>query len=175
MTGWEKLAEPARRPRVVEAAIVALLLSCATTAPTPPEDRVTTLVHDWFSLLERPDVEAADFERFLATPEIGLESREGGSIDVAALSERHRDLHSTFDQIAYQIEEIRVQPSGDDVYRARFDVERSAVDAEGTPHLARKRATWLVRADRSGDPAILGIEEQPLLPHPGSGSKIVCY
>ena len=100
MAEGERTAAPGLRPAVFQAAILALLLSCATT--TPPEDRITTLVHDWFSLLERPEVGAADFEVYLAKPELGVEGGEGRNIDVASLRARHRELHSTYDQIVYR-------------------------------------------------------------------------
>ena len=155
------------------ATVVVLLLSCATTRA--PADRIPTLVHDWFVLLESPEAEPADFEAFLAGPDFELMGNGERRIDVAALSARHRELHSTYVQVAHRIEGLRVEPSGERVYTADFEVERTALDAEGIPHLERRRASWRVRAEGHGDPVILGIDERPLLPYPGSGPRIVCY
>jgi hypothetical protein len=150
-----------------------LWLGCAAKAT--PETQIPSLVHDWFGLLETRAPEPSDLERFLAEPPFELTGADGRVLGIPELRERSSELHSTYVQIEHRIDEIRVEPAGDDLYRARFEVERYAVDAEGTPHLARKQASWLVRADAHAPPVILRIDERPILAFPGTGPQVVCY
>ncbi len=162
----------ARRPICFLALLLGAFLPCCATAP-PPAAGITSLVHDWFALLEAPEAGSADFERFLAAPAFELTGDEGRILGIEDLRARHRELHSTYVRIVHRIRKLRIEPSSGDLYAAHFEVERSAVDFEGTPHLQRKKVTWSVRA--GPDVAILQIDERPLLPYPGSGPRIVCY
>jgi hypothetical protein len=150
-----------------------LVLGCAAKAT--PETRIQSLVHDWFGLLETRTPEPSGLERFLADPPFGLTGADGRVLGVPELRERFSELHATYVHLEHRIDEIHVEPAGDGLYRARFEVERHAVDAEGTPHLARKQASWLVRADAHAPPVILRIDERPILAFPGTGPKVVCY
>jgi hypothetical protein len=144
-----------------------LWLGCAAKAT--PETQIPSLVHDWFGLLETRAPEPSSLERFLAEPAFELTGADGRVLGIPELRERLLELHSTYVQIEHRI------AAGDGLYRARFEVERHAVDAEGTPHLARKQASWLVRADAHARAVILRIDESPTLAFPGTGPQVVCY
>lgn len=149
-----------------------LALGCATAGT--PETRIPPLVHDWFGQLEAGTPEPGSLARFLAEPSFEFTGADGRVLGVPELRTRISTLHSTYAQIEHRIGEIQVEPARDGLYHARFEVERHAVDAAGTPHVARKQAIWLVRVD-PGAPVILRIDEQPILAFPGTGPKIVCY
>ena len=170
---WTDTTAPARRPRVAAATFGLLVLGCATTAP--PAARVTSLVNDWFALLEAPTTEPGDFERHLAAPSFEVAGEGGHRLGVPELQARHRELHATYAGVEYRVGDLHVEPTGAGLYTARFEVERRAVDSEGIPHLQRKQVSWQVRAGAGANPVILRVEERALLPHPGSGTRIVCY
>lgn len=70
---------------------------------------------------------------------------------------------------------IRIRPIGDDLYEARFELDRSALDEAGIPHIARREETWLVLDRSDGNAEILRVDRKKLLAYPGTGPQIVCY
>ena len=197
---WERLLDPRVPPyrgtvrvaprwrwAVLLALLGSVLPSCATdssaslaptlaaSTPRGAEQRISTLVHDWFATLASAPPESRDLEGFLAEPSFEL-SLIGGSLrGLPELEAWRAKLRSTHLDLTYRIDSIAVEPAGEGLHRARFEFERRAVDAEGIPHIARREHAWLVRNAQGEAPVILRIDERPLLAFPGTGPQIVCY
>lgn len=178
-TGWRWLA--------VLALLGSMLPSCAmnssasldvavpVSAPDAAEQRIDSLIHDWFAVLEGGTLESRNLDGFMAEPSFEL-SLMGTSIrSLAELEAWRSDLLSTRFQLVYRVDSISVESVGEDLHRARFEFERRAVDSGGTPHIARSEHTWLVRGVPGRAPVIVRIDERPLLAFPGTGPQIVCY
>jgi hypothetical protein len=159
----------------------ALLLLCGCAAlpgarvEPGPEERIESMVREWFDLLAEEGPASRPLEALLAGPpyRLSLAEAEVRSRDeLRAWRDRVRARHS---RIEHGFEPIRVQPIGGGLYRVHFELDRRAVDAAGTPHVARSEQTWLVRDTPGGALMIQTIDERRLLPFPGTGPRIVCY
>lgn len=166
----------------------ALILSCVTNSSASfdpitsvsltsaaAEQHIASLVHDWFDALEAGSVESRTLGRFMAEPSFDL-SLIGGSVrNLSELDTWCAHLHSTHYELAYQIGLVDVETVGQDLHRARFQLDRRSVDDHGVPHIARREHAWLVRVVPGEAPVILRIDERPLLAFSGTGPQIVCY
>jgi hypothetical protein len=86
------------------------------------------------------------------------------------------DRRAEHPRVEYRfIGDIRIDPAGEGLYRARFEFDRLAEDDAGTPHIARREHTWIVRDVPDATPVILRIDEQSKLAFPGTGPQIICY
>ncbi len=162
------------------------LLSCAATtrvnanpialASSHPgsERRIESMVHDWFALLEGQTLESSTLDDFLAKPSFEFSLAEGTVRSPSEFRAWLSNLRSTYPQIEYRIDAIRVDSVGEGLYQARFELDRRALDKVGAPHIARREHIWLVRDFPGNAPVILQIDERPLLPFPGTGPKIIC-
>lgn len=152
-------------------------LDVAVPASTPDgaKQRIDSLVHDWFAVLEGATLESRNLAGFMAEPSFEL-SLIGTSIrSLAELEAWRSDLLSTRFQLVYRIDSISVESVGEDLHRARFEFERRAVDSGGTPHIARREHSWLVRDVPGKAPVIVRIDERLLLAFSGTGPQIICY
>jgi hypothetical protein len=143
--------------------------------PTGADTAIAPMIRQWFATLESPAPDARLAEAFpaWAPPIFSLSSPgyPGAGNFEAWLAE----LRSPYPQVAFRLEEIRVDGAGEGRVRARFAFERHAVDAAGIPHLARREQIWLIRREPGGGPVVLQIEEQRQLAFPGTGPQVVCY
>jgi hypothetical protein len=139
------------------------------------ELRTAAMVRNWFTSLEVGAFEPRSVDDFLADPSFEFSGAGESVLSRGEFRARLSNLRSTYVQIEHRIDEIRVEPVGEDLYQARFEFERRALDEAGTPHVARREHTWLVRNQPGHAPAILRIDERPMLPFPGTGPRIVCY
>jgi hypothetical protein len=149
--------------------------SADASACDASERRISTLIRNWYSLLESQAPESAAIEHFLADSpfEFSLTAGEdpGPGEALAWVSE----LRSGHPQVEYRLQPIRTESGGEGLVRARFEFERRAMDAEGLLHVARRAHTWLIRDVAGASPAVVRIDEERLLSFPGTGPQIVCY
>jgi hypothetical protein len=139
------------------------------------EPRVGSRVHGWFALLESQPPAAVRSEDLLPEPSFELARADETLRDPGELRSWLSSLRTHNAQVQYQVGTIRLGSGGEDLVEARFEFTREALDETGTPHIARRGHTWLLR-DLAGEPLrILRIEERPLLSFPGTGPQIVCY
>lgn len=159
---------------LIASPIVAQDVAAATARPGEVQ-RVDSLVHDWFALLEGGTLESRDLGSFVAELSFELSLIDASIRSLGELEAWRSKLSLTHLQLEYRIASIDVQTVGDDLRLARFEFERRAVDDEGIPHIARREHAWLVR-DVSGEaPVILRIDERPLLAFRGTGPQVICY
>lgn len=93
----------------------------------------------------------------------------------AVVHDRLAGLAAADPAVEYRVGPIRVDRAGEELYRARFELDRRFLDEAAMPHIARREQTWLVRARSSGAVEIVEIEEQQVLAFPGTGPRVVCY
>jgi hypothetical protein len=150
-------------------------LAALEAAPRDIEEHIKTLIHSWFAVLEDRTVEAKTLNGLLA--ETPFELILDGEVlrDRGALLAWASNLRTTYPQIEYRLDQIRIQAEGRDRYRVRFEFDRHALDEAGLPHVARREHTWIVRSNANATPVILRMEERPLLFFPGTGPQVVCY
>jgi hypothetical protein len=139
------------------------------------KQRVETLVHDWFASLANPAIDSNQLSLFLSETSFEFRSIDeivrGRSEFLASIS----NLRASRPHTEYQLDSIRIESVKPDLYRARFQFNRRALDEAGIPHVARREHIWMVRSESNAAPVILQIEERPLLFFPGTGPQIVCY
>ena len=145
------------------------------SARSGPERRIGSMIHDWFALLEGRTLESRTLDDFPAESSFEFSLAEGSVRSLDELQAWLSNLRSTYPRIEYRIDPIRIDSVGGDLYRARFELDRRALDRGGTPHIARREQLWLVRDLPGGAPVMLRIDERPLVPFPGTGPQIVCY
>jgi hypothetical protein len=136
------------------------------------ERRVQSTVRAWFDRLE--ERAPASSEPVLSVPGFEVSSAEGTARSPAGVRAWLDGLRSPHLRVAFRLEAMRIDLVEPGLYRARFEVDRRTYDAEGLPHVARWDHTWLVRSAQGEPPQILRIEERPALPHPGTGTRVVC-
>ena len=144
-------------------------------AESASEQRLVALVQGWFAALERRLPEASSLSDLLPASSFEVTWSDGKHRSRSGTSAWLSDLRTSHRQIEYRIGEIRVDSLGKGLYEAHFEFDRQAVDEAGTPRIARREHTWLVRDSPGDPPQILRIDERPLLPFPGTGPQIVCY
>jgi hypothetical protein len=93
----------------------------------------------------------------------------------ALVYDRFARLDAADPDVEYRVGPIRIAPTREGLYEARFELDRLATDEAGIPHIARRAQTWLVRERSDGTAEILSVDEQELLAFPGTGPQIVCY
>ncbi len=161
------------------AAALVVLCGCAVLpgarVDPGPQRRIESTVHEWFGLLAEKRSASRPLETLLAGPPYRLSLAEAEVRSRDGLRAWRDGLHATHSRIEYDFEPIRVRPVGGGLYQVHFELDRRAVDAAGTPHVARSEQTWLVRDTPGRAPLIQTIDERRPLPFPGTGPQIVCY
>jgi len=132
------------------------------------------MVHDWFALLEGQTLESRTLDDFLAAPVFEFSLADRTLRSPSELRAWLSNLRSSYPQLEYRIDAIRVDSIGEGLYQVRFEFDRRSLDKAGAPHIVRRKHIWLVRDLPHDAPVILKIEERPLLPFPGTGPKIIC-
>jgi len=170
---------------VLLALIASLLPGCVVSshaslvpgvvASAAAEQRINSLIHEWFAGLEGGILESRTLDRLMAEPSFELSLIGADVQNPAELEAWRANLHATHLDLVYQIGSVEVEPVGEDLHRARFEFERRAVDHGGIPHIARREHVWLVRIVSGESAVILRIDERLLLAFPGTGPQIVCY
>jgi hypothetical protein len=140
-----------------------------------PEERVTSLVRDWFSLLESRSSASRALEALLDPSSFELSLVDGSVRNRGELRDWLGDFRTAHPEVVHQIEAPRISPVGAGLYELRFELDRRAIDDAGFEHLARRDHTWLVRGPPGAAPSIVRIDERALLPFPGTGPRIVCF
>jgi hypothetical protein len=136
---------------------------------------VASLIRVWFSSLEGQSPESVATDRFLVESPLGFHLGAGSDPSANGLRAWVSDLRSPYSQVEYRIGAIRVDDSGDGSHRARFEVGRRALDADGVPHVARSAHRWVVARSPGAAPVVVRIDHEPLLSFPGTGPQVVCY
>jgi len=156
--------------------LVALLMACVAPGPSAdPPSHMESEITRWFSALAEHPPGLPGVARPLAQSPLEFALTEGENAVPADLRAWLVDLRSPHPRVEYELDRMSATRVGDQLHRVRFEVTRRAVDAEGLPHVARSRQTWLIR-DRAGlPPTVLRAENVRLLSFPGTGSQIVCY
>lgn len=156
--------------------LVALLMACTSTGPpADPPSHMESEIARWFSLLAESPPGLAGEVRQLAQSPLEFVLAEGENAAPADLRAWVVALRSPHPRVEYELYQMNATQVDERLHRVRFEVERRAVDAEGLPHLARSRQSWLID-DRVGSaPAVIRAESMPLLSFPGTGPQIVCY
>ena len=144
-------------------------------APEGAEHRVASLIRAWFSSLEGQSAESVATAVFPVESPLVFHADVGGDPGVNGLRAWIADLRSPYPQVAYRIGAIRIDDAGDGAHRARFELDRRAVDADGIPHVARSAHRWTVAAPPDAPPVVFRIDQEPLLSFPGTGPQVVCY
>jgi hypothetical protein len=147
----------------------------AEAEPPAPEHHVASMIRAWFSSLEGQSPESVALERFLVESPLGFRLGVGGGLGANGLGTWVSDLRSPYPQVEYRIGAIRIDDSADGSYRARFEVDRRAVDSDGVPHVARSAHRWVVAGFQGAVPTVTRIDHEPLLSFPGTGPQVVCY
>ncbi len=111
----------------------------------------------------------------MGAPSFELSLLAGTIRNLAELESWRAQLHASHHEVSYQIDPIDVDPVGEGLHRVRFEFGREFLDDAGIPHIARREHTWLVRDVSGRGPAILRIDEGPLVAFPGMGPQIICY
>jgi len=139
------------------------------------EQRIETLIRDWFASLANPAIDASHLSVFLDKTSFEFRSIDetvrGRSEFLASISAVRESRPHT----EYQLDSITIESVEPDLYRARFQFNRHVLDEAGIPHVARRKHIWTVRSESNAAPVILQIEERPSLFFPGTGPQVVCY
>jgi hypothetical protein len=144
-------------------------------SPSGIDARIENLIQSWFAILEDPTAEATTLFDLLAQAPFEL-LLDGKVIrDQRALLEWSSNFRATYSQIEYRLDSVRIHPEGAGRYRVHFEFDRHALDETGLPHVARREHAWIVQDNAGGTPAIVSIEERPLLFFSGTGPQIICY
>jgi len=143
--------------------------------PARVELQIEALIQHWFAVLEDPTAEPKALLDLLADASFALELDGEAIRDRDALLAWASKFRAKHSQVKFSIDPIRVTAEGRDLYRARFEFDRHAVDPAGLPHVARREQSWLVRSRSDEEALALAIEERPLMFFPGTGPQIVCY
>jgi hypothetical protein len=139
------------------------------------EHHIASLIRAWFSSLEEQTREAVATDRFLLESPLHFGLDAAGDPGSDGLRAWVSDLRSRYPRVEYRVGAIRIDDVGDGSHRARFEVDRRALDAQGASHVARGSHTWIVAEPPGAAPAVLRVEHEPLLSFPGTGPQIVCY
>lgn len=147
-------------------------------ASGPSRSQAHTLeafVRHWFALLAAPGAGPEAFEPHL--PE--------GPFELVLFDHvlRHRrELGSWLDGLReglsedrFDVDAVRIVSATPDVQQIRVDVTRRTLGADGLPHLDGRALRWEVRTTAGSAPVIVGAQEERRLPHPGTGTRVVCF
>lgn len=175
-----------RRFRAVAVLGVAILACAAGTIRRPersgvdlPLDearrRVASAIRDWFAFLGEQDGGLAGLQRLFSSASLEL-SFVGGTLRTRdELEAWIASLRSTYPRAEYRVESLTVEPVGEDVYRARFEVERRAWDHAGLLHLARREHIWVLGTASGEGPILQSAVERVLPYYPGTGPRLLCF
>jgi len=150
------------------------LESTPSHASVSTQERVEALIRDWFVLLEAHAHGAPTNARLLAGPPLELAPAERGSLRSDALQAWLDELRSPHLQVDFRVTRMRVDATEDGLHRARFEVERRALDGDGILHVASWRQVWRIGRVDGPIPRVFQIDEQSLLVFPGTGTRIIC-
>lgn len=185
----ERMAGLKRIARGLVAVVAGSVFGCASIPPPAPVSglastpapvsastgqRIEALIRDWFVLLEAHAHGAQASARLLAGPPLALEPAERGSLRSDALQAWLDELRSPHLQVEFRVTRMRVDATADGLHRARFEVERRALDEDGIVHVASWRQVWRVGRADGPIPRVLQIDERSLLVFPGTGTRIIC-
>jgi hypothetical protein len=139
------------------------------------EQRVETLIRDWFASLENPAIDSNQLSIDLFETSFEFQSIDEGVRNRSEFLASISDLRASRPHTEYQLDSIKIESVEPDLYRARFQFNRRSLDEAGIPHVARREHIWMVRSESNATPVILQIDERPLLFFPGTGPQVVCY
>ena len=132
-------------------------------------------IREWIALHEVAGEPSVGLEGFLiAGADAGLRQRGGTQKAGEALLDRIADVHDQFETIEISLGPIEVTEEGPALHRARFHLDRRAWDAEGLLHIQATHHQWLVEVDEGSNPWLVEAVEQIVVPHPSTGTKVLC-
>jgi hypothetical protein len=156
-------------------ALVAVGLPAAPPSGADESASTAVLLRQWFSALEARRAAEPDFDAFLREAPLVLSRTDTRHPGPGGITDWLSELRSSLPEVAYGIDEIRVDPAGENLVRAKLTLDRRGVDAAGQQHVARLRQTWLILEHPGSAPVVVRIDEERLLAFPGTGPQIVCY
>lgn len=139
------------------------------------EDRaIESLIREWFTLLETSPADPRLLRTIASDPSFELQRAGTTARTAEELAGWIAELRSSHSHVAFTIDSIRIGPEESGLRRAHFEVERRAQDADGAVYVARWLHCWWLRALPDGALQVARIEQQPALPFPGTGPRIIC-
>jgi hypothetical protein len=146
-----------------------------TRNPNGINAQIEARIREWTALHEVAAEPSIGLEGFLiAREDAGLKQGDGTQETGEALLARIADVHDRFTKIEISLGPIEVTEEGPALYRARFHLDRRAWDAEGLLHIQATHHQWLVEVDEASNPWLVETEEQIVVPHPSTGTKVLC-
>ncbi len=139
------------------------------------EQRIETLIRDWFASLANPAVDLNQSSLFLSETPFEFRSIDGAVHSRNEFLASISNLHTSRVHTEYELDSINIESVEPDLYRARFQFNRHSLDEAGIPHIARREHIWMVRVESNAAPVVLQVEELPLLIFPGTGPQVICY
>lgn len=138
------------------------------------EHRIDARIHDWFAYREDPSDASDDLLRFLGDRrcEFRLPARtirgRDAILEWATLARRQ------FVRIEVEVGPIEIRIEDTDRVRAEFAVDRRAWDEAGLMHISRTQHSWQIGVGDGNTPFLVNAREWVALPHPGTGTQVLC-
>jgi hypothetical protein len=137
--------------------------------------RVETLIRDWFASLANPAIDSKQLSGFLSETLFEFRSVDQGVRGRSEFLASISKFRASRPHTEYELDSIKIESVKPGLYRARFEFSTRALDEEGITHVARREHVWMVRSRSNETPKVLRIDERPLLAFSGTGPQIVCY
>lgn len=141
---------------------------------TSAEYRIGQNIRTWFELYENPQPIPPNLDQFLGRDNVTFRSRDEtirGREDLLAWARRTSEQFSRVEIEVGAIDILREDPRS---FIARFHVDRRGWDDEDLLHIASAHHTWHVELDAADALVLVEAEESITLPHPGTGTKVLC-
>ena len=143
--------------------------------PAASNEHLESAIRSWFSLIEESAPGTGSFDRAPSELPLRFALNEVESLALTEYREFVSRLRSPFPIVEFEINKLRSNPLEENSTRVRFEIERKAVDKDGFPHVMRSAQTWIIRDKTETSPVVVRIEEDLLIPFPGTGPQIICY
>jgi hypothetical protein len=137
-------------------------------------ERVELNVRGVFILFEDPSEMPGPLAAFLGGPDLEFRVDDETVRGREALVELAFQIQAKFQRIDFEVGPVEVADEGEDIVRARFVVDRNGWDESGLRHVSRSRHDWKIRVDEHGAPVLIEAVAMGLVPHSGTGSRILC-
>jgi len=150
------------------------LATSALQPHTELADLIAANVQSLFAFFAKPVELPGELASFLSDEDFAFRRGDqtvNGQRDLVAFASRNAE---PFVRIEFDIGDIRITEDGPDVVRAEFEVDRRAWDDSDLLHVSRTRHTWRIGVTNQHKLLLLDAQEFREVPHPGTGSKVIC-
>lgn len=138
------------------------------------QQRIEDRIRNWFDLYEEGGSTSPALEAFLGHAEVQFRTRDETVRGPEKLRAWPAGLREHFSEIEIEIGPIAITQQGSTSYIARFHVDRRGRDQEGLLHLASTHHRWQIDLDADETPFLVDAEESIVVPHPSTGTKVLC-